>query len=366
MKISAISDVLIVGAGPAGSACAAFCASAGLRTVLIERAVFPRDKVCGDCLNPACWPILERLGVAGRVLALPHSKLRAVEFIGLDSRSVAFPLHPSPRGEIAVKRAPFDDLLLCRAMECGAEAHEGTAVSAVERRADGFWDVRAGERTFSCRVLVAADGRNSSVAHLLGLLPRAARERIALGTHFPTPPDFDERVVLRFLPEGYCGASTVGGNEVNLCLVARASQMDALKRWANGRFRLGDDGRWRSIAPLARRAIVPAVGTRERHPLFFIGDTARVVEPFTGEGILYALASGELAARHIRERLPLSDYVRAHARLYRRRLWVNQFAKAAVLHPRVGSSLLGLFRRFPAGLRFLTGKVVGDALRSSR
>jgi flavin-dependent dehydrogenase len=54
-------DVAIVGAGPAGATCAAHCAAAGLRTLLLERALFPREKVCGDCLNPACWPLLDRL-----------------------------------------------------------------------------------------------------------------------------------------------------------------------------------------------------------------------------------------------------------------------------------------------------------------
>src|SRR4051812_11588533 len=65
-------DVAIVGGGPAGSACAFFCARAGLRTVLVERETFPREKVCGDCLNPSCWPVLERLGVAEAVRRLPH------------------------------------------------------------------------------------------------------------------------------------------------------------------------------------------------------------------------------------------------------------------------------------------------------
>src|SRR5947199_5844953 len=105
-------DVLIVGGGPAGSACAALCARNGLRTLLIERSVFPREKVCGDCINPGCWPILERLGVAERVLALPHARLAELEFIGLRGRSLKFSLGDSACGEIAVKRSLFDQVLL--------------------------------------------------------------------------------------------------------------------------------------------------------------------------------------------------------------------------------------------------------------
>src|SRR5215831_7229953 len=81
-------DVAIVGGGPAGSSCAAFCAVAGLRTLVLDREKFPREKVCGDCLNPSCWPVFERLEIAERVRALPHSKLSSVEFIAIDGRKV--------------------------------------------------------------------------------------------------------------------------------------------------------------------------------------------------------------------------------------------------------------------------------------
>ena len=81
-------DVVIVGGGPAGSSCASFCARAGFQTVVIERERFPREKVCGDCLNPSCWPVIERLGVTQKLLSLPHSKLSSVEFISIDGRAV--------------------------------------------------------------------------------------------------------------------------------------------------------------------------------------------------------------------------------------------------------------------------------------
>src|SRR6266487_3592433 len=77
-------DVAIVGGGPAGSSCAAFCALAGLDTLVLERENFPREKVCGDCLNPSCWSVLERLGLQQQVRNLPHSKLDSVAFIAID------------------------------------------------------------------------------------------------------------------------------------------------------------------------------------------------------------------------------------------------------------------------------------------
>src|SRR4051812_36612398 len=95
-------DVLIVGGGPAGSACAAFCAKAGLRVLVLEREIFPREKVCGDCLNPSCWPSLERLGVRDAVVRLPHGRLDQVEFIGIGAGRFQF---PSQKPEIRRSRS---------------------------------------------------------------------------------------------------------------------------------------------------------------------------------------------------------------------------------------------------------------------
>ncbi len=346
-------DILIVGAGPAGAACAAFCARRGLKTLVVEKAVFPRDKVCGDCLNPSCWPVLDRLGVSDRVLALPHSKLAEVEFISIGGRSVKFPLKASARGEIAVKRSLFDRALLQHAIESGAEVRQGEAVTAVEKG----WKVRVGDEVIESRILVAANGRNSSVARMLGLLPASRKDRVALQTHIPAPCGFGERVVLRFLPAGYCGFGTVGDGLLTLCLVGKPSGIPALKKWAEANFGVSQTHEWQTIAPLARDP-VPAAAEN----LFLVGDTARVVEPFTGEGIYYALASAELAAKHICEGLPFESCRHAHAQLYKGRLWVNRIAKFAVLNPRVGSAALEGMRFCPPMLRYLTAKIVGRSL----
>ncbi len=343
-------DVAIVGAGPSGATCAAFCAEAGLSTLLIDRAEFPRAKVCGDCLNPACWPILDRLKLTDRVLGLPHSRFEKVEFVGVGGRSLRFPLRASPRGEIGIQRSVLDQLLLDRAREAGAVIRLGAAVTGVADQ----WSICAGDDVFQARVLVAADGRNSTVARLLGLLPPAAKDRIGVQAHFRAPNQFGERVVMRFLPQGYCGVASVGGDMVNLCLVSTGDRIGELKAWAEGEFGLTREQEWRTIAPLSRAAVSPV-----RDGLVLVGDAARVVEPFTGEGIYYALATGELAARHIVAR-DLSGFVGEQARLYRGRVWVNELAKCAALHPRVASWAIEVARVYPPMLRFLTAKVIGE------
>jgi menaquinone-9 beta-reductase len=372
-----IFDVAIVGGGPAGSVCAAFCARAGLRTLVLEREKFPREKVCGDCLNPSCWPVLGRLGLAERVQDLPHSKLDSVEFIAMGGRNVIVDLPDGNDCELSVKRSLFDDLLLRRARELGAQVHEGTTVTALTcshgpmarpgldapqgRGYNSAWKIQTatGER-FSARTLIGADGRNSTVARLCNLLPKPKRERVALQAHIPLPRNFGRRVVLQFLPEGYSGQAPVNETELNLCLVGTPPTISRLRRWAEDHFEITADQSWRTITPLTRSPVPCA-----HENLFFIGDAARVVEPFTGEGIYYAMRSGELAAIAISKiirgedkRATLREFTRACAEIYRGRLWINRLARMAVLWPRVGSFFVRVAQIQPAIISLLTRKIV--------
>ncbi|HEX4630258.1 MAG TPA: NAD(P)/FAD-dependent oxidoreductase [Chthoniobacterales bacterium] len=356
-------DVAIVGGGPAGSSCAAFCAAAGLRTALFERETFPREKVCGDCINPACWPILRRLGVAEGMRDLPHGKLARVDFIGITGQRISVALPEDDNAEIAIKRSLFDSALLERARELGATVFESATVTALTSPdpRNEYWKISVGNEIVKTRTLVAADGRNSTVARLCGLLPRATKERVALQTHLPLPDDFGDRVVLEFRPEGYSGQAPVGDGQLNVCLVSVPKQIASLRAWAEKRFGISSDHSWRTITPLTREPISPA-----QPSLFFVGDAARVVEPFTGEGIYYALASGELAAKAIALHGNGGNavdvaiaYAAAHAQLYRGRLWINRLARAAVLSPRFGSAFLRVARFQPTLLRVLTRKIVG-------
>ena len=355
-------DVAIIGSGPAGSSCAAFCALAGLHTLVLERERFPREKVCGDCLNPSCWPVLDRLALAPRVLDLAHSKLTSVEFIAIDGHKVIVHLpagDPPEAGEISVKRSFFDDLLLKRARELGAQVREEITVTALAHEENWKIATATGE-SFHARTLIGADGRNSTVARLRNLLPRPARERVALQAHIPLPRNFGSRIVLQFLREGYSGQAPVNETELNLCLVGRPPTISRLRQWAQRHFEIPVDQPWRTITPLTR-APVPCA----HENLLFIGDAARVVEPFTGEGIYYALRSGELAAAAVAKivrgedrQLALRDFARASAEMYRGRLWINRLARDAVLLPRIGSAFVRAAQIQPAIVRLLTRKIV--------
>jgi geranylgeranyl reductase family protein len=344
-------DVAIVGSGPAGASCAAFCAAAGLRTLVLERANFPREKVCGDCLNPTCWPVLERLDIAAEVRAAPHGKLSRVEFIDSNGRSITVPLPSGKQAEIALRRSVLDQILLRRARLRGAEVREGETLLSVRR--DEHWQISTAASKESARILVAADGRNSTVARLCHLMPSKGPDRVALQTHLPLPNGFGDRIVLQLLPEGYSGQAPVGGGLLNLCLVSRPRDLPAVKGWAERVFSIPNDYPWRTIAPLARAAL-PA----SHAGLYLVGDAARVVEPFTGEGIYYALRSGELAAEAIIGQSP-QHYSTTHRKLYAGRLWINTLARYAVEHPGLTTRLLRFLPNEKRILRLLTTKIAG-------
>ena len=257
-----------------------------------------------------------------------------------------------------MKRSLFDELLLNRARELGAHVREGTTVTALAN--SGNWEIETaiGE-SFSARTLIGADGRNSTVARLRSLLPQPTRERVALQAHIPLPRNFGRRVVLQFLREGYSGQAPVNETELNLCLVGRPPTIPKLRQWAVHHFEIAAHQAWRTITPLTRSSVPCA-----HKNLLFIGDAARVVEPFTGEGIYYALRSGELAADAIAKisrgkdrQSVLRGFTRACDQMYRGRLWINRLARAAVLSPRIGSFFIQAARFQPAILRLLTNKI---------
>src|SRR4029453_5358478 len=213
--------------------------------------------------------------------------------IAIDGREGIVDLPSGADCEISVKRSLFDDLLLRRASELGADVHEQITVTGLSR--NDHWNIEtASGETFHARMLIGADGRNSTVAHLCNLLPRPARERVALQAHIPLPLGFGNRIVLQFLREGYSGQAPVNETQLNLCLVGTPPTISTLRKWAERQFDLPANQPWRNITPVTRSPVPSA-----HENLFFVGDAARVVEPFTGEGIYYALRSGELAANAV-------------------------------------------------------------------
>ena len=362
-------DLIVVGAGPAGSTCAALCAHQGGRIMILEAARFPRDKVCGDCLNPAVWPILDRLGLSSAVRALPSTVPSTMRFSVSGHHELEIPIvsttcSASSIEERIVRRRDFDALLAARACEMGAEFRDGSPVTTL-RSNSGIWEVTlASGETYHARRIVAADGRNSVIARLQRhYSPMTKDGRIGIQAHIPHPSDYDGALAMRIYRNGYGGLADIGSGMANLCLVANKDSMKELRREAELYYRISTPVVWRSITPISRsQVLAPA-----RDGIYLCGDAARVVEPFTGEGISYALRSGALLADILctsggltspPSSLQDRSYRLAHAQLYGRNLWINRLTRFLSEHPRIAHLTAPLLLRHPSLLSFLTKKVL--------
>ena len=305
-------DVLIAGAGPAGSVAGAVLARAGARVRIVDRAMFPRDKLCGDTVNPGTLATLSRLGLARAI----DSCGLAVEGMRLTGTNGAVVEGRYPRGQIgrAILRRHLDWMLLQDAISAGAQFEPGVAVRRPLVTGGRVTGVRAGgrgwEHDLSARLTIAADGRRSALAFSLGLAAHPARpRRWAIGAYVETAgpptslPTFGE---MHIRSGRYIGIAPVPGGLTNVCVV---------KPWRPGDRPLGDprkllrgelagDPLLRERFAEARVAGPPvvlgplAVDVRDAaiEGLLLAGDAAGFVDPMTGDGLCFAIRGAELAA----------------------------------------------------------------------
>lgn len=358
-------DVIVVGGGPAGAAAATACAQRRLHVALFEHARFPRHKVCGDVINPNCWPVFERLAVARRIRDLPQQSIEGARFTTTQRRTLTVLLPPST---VAIRRSLLDAALLDHARSCGVQVMEGETVHDVlaKRR------VLTGHGEYGARkAVIGADGRHSMVARKAGLasVRRESHPHVAFQSHFRAPTTLDHRVQLHLFPGGYCGLVRVDTERVNVCIVtglwaARfhhdCEALFAHSVWQNPHFReLG-------MAP------EPLESMQSAHPLqgpanrvagpgiFLAGDALRVMEPFTGQGIFFALRTGEMAAEAIARKSGSEEWYRlAVQRLYHRRARTNDYLRHAMYRERAARVLIPIMSQSPRLAHWLADNVLG-------
>jgi flavin-dependent dehydrogenase len=308
-----MEDVLIVGAGPAGSVAATVLARAGVRVRLIDRATFPRDKLCGDTINPGTLALLRRLRLASEI---EHRALRIDGMLVTGEGGVSIRgTYPDGRWGLAITRRELDMMLLQHALAAGAAFECGVPVRAAIVNEDGKAPVVEGVRVgangstreLRARVVIAADGRRSALAFGLHLSRHPDRpKRWAIGAYFEggdTSPPLGEMHIRR---GRYIGVAPVAGGLTNVCLV---------KPWSGAGcdFQVPHDLYRRELAAdpvlrdrfAGREPIDPpamlgplAVDVR-RHTydgLILAGDAAGFIDPMTGDGLRFAVRGGELAA----------------------------------------------------------------------
>src|SRR5438477_3231459 len=241
-------DVVVAGAGPAGAVAAALLARAGARVRIVDRAVFPRDKLCGDTVNPGTIAILKRIGLAASLetcgLAIDGMRVSGENGVVVEGR---YP--PGVTGR-ALLRRDFDWMLLQDAMAAGAQFESGVPVRGAVIEDGRVTGVKvAGGRDVHARVTIAADGRHSTIAFDLGLASHPSRpRRWAAGAYIDVAGDEASRRLGEMHVRGghYMGIAPVPGGLTNVCLVTS---------WHAGDAPLGDP-RKRIVEALSRDALL--------------------------------------------------------------------------------------------------------------
>ncbi len=313
------ADVLVVGAGPAGSAAAAWAARGGADVVLADAAVFPRDKTCGDGLTPRAVGELQRLGLDDWLRA--HAVNQGLRAHGFgQTLMLPWPGGALPAWGSAVARTELDDHLRTTAIKAGATALDGAR--AVDVRRDGervtgvVFRTDDGPLEIGCRHLVVADGVRSPLGKVLGrewhrdtvygvagrcYVDSAMSDDPWISSHLELR-DQDEKVL-----SGYGWIFPLGNGEVNLGVGTLATSRrpadlavkPLMAHYAELRreeFRLEGELRMPTSALLPMGGAVSNVAGPN---WALIGDAAACVNPLNGEGIDYGLETGRLVAEMI-------------------------------------------------------------------
>jgi flavin-dependent dehydrogenase len=318
-------DVIIAGAGPAGAIAATVLARAGARVLVLDRARFPRAKLCGDTLNPGALAVLERLGLDGATGgAVP---LRGMIVTGDDGVRVEG--HYDGVCGLSIGRCAFDAALVMAAAGAGARVEQGVLVQAplVD------WSDRAprvtgliikGRDGRSLRVtaplVIAADGRYSRVARALGLSRAAARpRRWAIGAYFENVGAMTSLGEMHVRASHYMGVAPLPGQLTNACVVTANPggrlPEDLLLTTLCGDAVLRDRfaGARMTSKPICLGPLGVDCDVAGAPGLLLAGDAAGFVDPMTGDGLRFALRGAELAAHQALDALehgPASAHIR--------------------------------------------------------
>jgi menaquinone-9 beta-reductase len=304
------ADVIVVGAGPAGSTTAAHLARSGVATLLIDKSGFPRDKVCGDGLSPRAQHFLARLGVLERVEAearsADHILFRSPSGFAASTAVTGAP--GMPDRTLVMPRRRLDHMLQQQAIADGA-VFQVAHVRQLLRRGGRVVGVELAHQPIEARLVVIATGASIGLLKEAGLAPRRRVHTVAARGYFQGLPDLGTglRVFFDGLPlPGYAWLFPVGPHTANLGYWYSGrrplSVPSELARLLDGHAALSQDLAGATLqgaiagSPIRTdflRAPVLADG------LLCVGEAAGLVNPFTGEGIDYAIESGELAARAI-------------------------------------------------------------------
>jgi len=373
-------DVVVVGAGPAGSIAATYCQRQGLTVALLEARTFPRDKICGDGLAGRCQSVLKELGLMEKVIALPHGHCNGVIFSSPKGDQIQIdytpPGHDHKIDGYVIRRKLLDNLLFENAKAQGIPTREKFKVTEVlfeDTKVVGVKGQEHGKEfpeEYRAKVVIGADGWNSMVAKATGRYFEDPKHWCtAVRQYWSGVEGLTPNIELHFIDEiipGYFwifpledGTANVGlGILEEERLKRNLDLREMLQRAINNpRFR----DRFKNAKPMEPNAAQwPLPFASKRRKMYgdgfvLAGDAAALIDPFTGEGIGQAMHSGRHAALTIAEILKAGKEPTEEAlRVYDERFWAQ-----------LGSELMLSHKLQKIGkIKWLLNFVIGKAHRS--
>ncbi len=335
-----VHDIVIVGAGPAGSSTAHYLARYGLDVLLLDKAKFPRDKTCGDGLTPRALAILDDMGILNKVLQMGHC-IYSVEVTAPNGHTIsaAFPQQPAmPDHALVIPRRILDDVIRRQALASGARFRGRVSVTGLEPAPHGVTIAaeEPGSRTsFKARMAVIATGADIKLLRRMGLLSHPPPMMLAARAYFEELRGGENHFHFRFdgvpLP-GYGWVFPLSETVANVGLGVFPGSGASRRTRLTPRATFDAFIRTPALAALMgeSRPIRPVMGYPLRidfltAPTFaervlLVGEAAGLVNPLTGEGIDYALESGKLAAGHLAQMFAAGDFSHAQLEAYDRLL----------------------------------------------
>ena len=315
-------DLVVAGAGPAGTSAAITAARMGASVLLLEQGRFPRHKVCGEFVSAESLELLRQLllyAPGGTTLLDTAPRIEKARMF-LQGTTVEIPVLPSA----SIPRFVLDEALWCAAQALGVECVDSVSVESVQP--NGAFDVMTTDGVFSSSMVIAGTGRWSKLRQPT---PKArAKKLIGVKAHFrernPAPS-----TDLYFFRGGYCGVQPVDEQTVNACALVKAdvaTDLQTVFRLNGALAKRSKD--WEPVMEAVTTSpLIFAEPEPERDSVLFAGDTAGFIDPFAGDGISLALRTGAAAAQAAMHAIAGRVSPAEAARNYRRR-YTKQFLPA--------------------------------------
>lgn len=388
-----MTQVIIVGAGPAGSVLASLLAQRSIESLLLDRATFPREKICGDYLSPGTLRLLDQLDLLSRVREAGAHRLWGMTVTAPDGTTFKAE-YPAAKEDsevrpcaLSIPRTVLDSLLVEQARRWGVKCLEGFRVTDLiwaGGRVCGVTGIGPqGPESYRGQLVVGADGRGSVVARRLGLhRPHPTLHRMALVAHYEGSFELRDHGMISVGDGSYCILNPVGKGLINASIVLDHTSVLPWKGRIEELFNrelahfpravtalkgAPRTGGVRCLGPLAFRASRTSEGGA-----LLIGDAAGFYDPFTGEGVYHALWSAALASREIAAAFAdggwtetrLREFDRQQRKALADKERICAALQAIVRRPFAANAFARLLRRHQPLADLLLG-VIGDLLPAS-